>query len=154
MTNSLATIHSHPNTKIMYRLSLISLTTILMTALTGINANAEQFNTSGTAYGLAVTYDFAFPNSKISAYAGPRLLFASGSGQLNNFSINTNETHIGLIAGADYAISEQFTAGLNVTYDFSVSGSNSYNQIGTTNNGNFPVSSGGFNLGVNLGYSF
>ncbi len=112
---------------------------------------------SGTAYGLAVTYDFTFTNSKISGYVGPRVLFVSASGDVESVNVNANQTNIGLIAGVDYAISDKLSAGLNATYDFSRSGS--YTAKGyvanSPLNGTFPLSGGGsFNIGVNVGYSF
>lgn len=137
----------------MHRLSLISLTTILMTAIAGISVNAEQLVPSGTAYGLAVTYDFTFSNSKISGYVGPRVLFVSASGNVQSLIVNANETNIGLIAGVDYAISDKWTAGINAIYDVSRSGS--YSASGSKNSdGTYPISGSGFNVGINLGYSF
>jgi hypothetical protein len=110
---------------------------------------------SGTAYGLAITYDFIFSNSKLSGYVGPRLLFVSASGDAGgSVKVTANQTNIGLLAGIDYQISDRFTAGLNAIYDFSRSGS--YTITGSNNgfDGTRSISSSGFNVGINLGYSF
>jgi opacity protein-like surface antigen len=117
---------------------------------------------NGTAYGLAITYDFKSPDSKIVGYVGPRILFgsASGSGTLvngNKFSTSANETSIGLTAGADYAISPDFTAGVNATYNFSRSGTGSYTETTPTITRdpiNSSISGATFNVGLNFGYRF
>jgi hypothetical protein len=142
----------------MYRLSLISLTTIAMTTLAAGNVNAQETRTispSGTAYGLAVTYDFIFSNSKISGYVGPRILFVSASDNAGTtVNVKANETNIGLIAGVDYAISDKFTAGINATYDVSRSGSYSVTGSNNGRDRTESISGSGFNVGINLGYSF
>jgi opacity protein-like surface antigen len=111
---------------------------------------------TGTAYGLSVTYDFQSPDSKIVGYVGPRVLFASasGSGDFGGtpFTTNTTETNIGLTAGADYAISDNLTAGLNATYNFSRTGTTSATFGGITPS--TPISGGSFNFGVSVGYNF
>jgi hypothetical protein len=112
-----------------------------------------------TSYGLALTYDLNSPESKLSGYVGPRILFTSASGSgLDAFGVPTtasvSTTDIGLTAGADYAISDNFTAGLNATYNFSSSGtldaSNALGERGSRSGSG----SGGFKFGINLGYSF
>lgn len=118
----------------------------------------EILNTigTGTGYGLAVTYDFKSPDSKIVGYVGPRILFgsASGSGTRGGtaFTTSTNETNIGLTAGADYAITPDFTAGLNATYNFSRSGTTSVTATDRTFSSS--ISGGTFNVGINAAYSF
>jgi opacity protein-like surface antigen len=113
---------------------------------------------SGIGYGLAVTYDFKSPDSKIVGHVGPRILFASTSGSgtftgtTQGFTTSTNETNIGLTAGADYAIAPDITAGINATYNFSRSGTTSVTSSGgTTSTG---LSGGTFNVGINAAYSF
>jgi opacity protein-like surface antigen len=114
-----------------------------------------QLVPSGTAYGLAITYDLAFSDSKLSGYVGPRILFVSASGRIGSVNINANQTNIGLLAGVDYKISDQLTAGLSAIYDFSRSGSFTATGSTTANsNGTTSYSGSGFNVGVNLGYSF
>ncbi len=107
------------------------------------------YNFSGTAYGLGITYDFAFPNSQISGYAGPRILFASDSRQ----GANSNLTNIGLVAGADYKISQNFTVGLNIIYNVSASGSYSVPTPSSRYVDSFS-DSGDFRFGINAGYNF
>jgi opacity protein-like surface antigen len=111
---------------------------------------------SGTAYGLAVTYDFKSADSKISGYVGPRVLFGSASGSMSNsigsFTTSTSETNIGLTAGADYAIAPDLTAGLSAAYDFSRSGTFSITTPLGTNTSQ--LSGGNFKMGINVGYSF
>lgn len=108
---------------------------------------------SGTAYGVALTYDLTSPRNKLQAYVGPRILFASTSGNQDSISIKANETNIGLIAGADYAISPSFTTGLNATYNFSRSGS--YTLTDAQNNSSkTSISGGDFRFGINFNYTF
>jgi Opacity family porin protein len=113
----------------------------------------------GTAYGIAITYDFTFPESRISAYVGPRILSSSSSGVSTAINggvgigaTSASVTEIGLIVGADYAISTDFTAGLNATYNFAKSGSYSIRFPGLTDN--IPVSGNDFSIGINVGYNF
>lgn len=109
---------------------------------------AANLTGSGTAYGLAATYDFRSPDSKISGYVGPRIQFASGSTGI----VSSSETSIGLIAGADYLISPDFTAGLSATYDFSKSATfTSTSGLGKISGSS---SGGNFQLGLNVGYNF
>jgi opacity protein-like surface antigen len=113
---------------------------------------------SGIGYGLAVTYDFKSPDSKIVGYVGPRILFGSSSGSgtfagsTQGFTTSANETNIGLTAGADYAIAPDITAGINATYNFSRSGTATLTSGGLT--GSTALSGGTFNVGINAGYSF
>jgi opacity protein-like surface antigen len=113
---------------------------------------------TGTAYGLTVSYDFKSPDSKIAGYIGPRVLFASASGSGNNstffgpFTTSTNETNIGLTAGADYAISPDVTAGLTATYNILRSGTTSVTTNGSTLSDS--LSGGNFNVGINVSYNF
>lgn len=108
---------------------------------------------SGTAYGVALTYDLTSQRSKLQAYVGPRILFASTSGNQDGISIKANETNIGLIAGADYAISPSFITGLNATYNFSRSGS--YTLTDAQNNSSkTSISGGDFRFGINFNYTF
>ncbi len=129
-------------------------TTAGQQGITDINNNLG----TGIGYGLAVTYDFKSPDSKIVGYVGPRILFASTSGSgtftgsAQGFTTSTNETNIGLTAGADYAIAPDITAGINATYNFSRSGTASVTTNGVT--GSTGLSGGTFNVGINAAYSF
>ena len=120
-----------------------------------IDAVSKTIGT-GTAFGLAATYDFKSPDSKITGYVGPRILFGSASGSGNvgvvPFTVDTKELNIGLTAGADYAVSENFTAGLNATYNFSRSGTATLTT--PTGSSDIPISGGGFNFAINVGYNF
>jgi F0F1-type ATP synthase delta subunit len=109
---------------------------------------------SGTAYGAAITYDFESADKKLSGYIGPRVLFASGSSKIGNFDTSTTETNFGLLLGADYAISNDFIAGLSATYNFSKTGTLNVSGPGGFN-GSTPVSGGNsLDIGVNFGYRF
>lgn len=108
---------------------------------------------SGTAYGAAITYDFQSADKKISGYVGPSILFANGSSKIGNFDTSTSQTSIGLLLGADYAISTDLTAGLSATYNFSKSGDLSVSGPGGFK-GSAPVSGSSFDIGVNFGYRF
>lgn len=111
---------------------------------------------TGTAFGLAATYDFKSPDSKIVGYVGPRILFGSASGSGNigavPFTVDTKELNIGLTAGADYAVSDNFTAGLNATYNFSRNGTSTLTT--PAGSADIPISGGGFNFAINVGYNF
>jgi Opacity family porin protein len=137
------------------------------------NANlVSEYPGSGIGYGLALTYDFKSADGKIQGYIGPRILFGSASNSVNitgstasaltladgaSITTSTSETNIGLTAGTDFAISENFTAGVNATYDFYRSGN--YNFSGNSlvtgaTSINAPLSGGNFKFGVNVGYNF
>ena len=129
--------------------------------LLGNNLNNLLKPVSGTAYGIAFTYDFTLlPESKLSGYVGPRILFASAATDRGS-EFKANETSIGIVAGVDYTIFNNLTAGLNVTYNFATIGS--YKVRGQTfgkdtiqENYKYdvPFSSGDFKIGVNVGYNF
>ncbi len=108
---------------------------------------------TGTAYGVAVTYDFQSADSKLSGYFGPRVMFANGSSKIGNLDTTTNETSFGLLAGADYEIISDLTVGLSATYNFFKSGS-----LTVTGPGGFSgsalVSGSNLDIGVNVGYRF
>jgi Opacity family porin protein len=108
---------------------------------------------SGTAYGAAVTYDFSSADNKLSGYVGPRVMFANGSGKVGNFDTNTSETSLGLLLGADYAITPDFTAGLSGTYNFSKTGTLNVSAPGGFN-GSSSISGSSFDVGINFGYRF
>jgi hypothetical protein len=108
---------------------------------------------SGTAYGAAVTYDFSSADNKFSGYVGPRVMFANGSGKVGNFDTNTSETSLGLLLGADYAITPDFTAGLSGTYNFSKTGTLNVSAPGGFN-GSSSISGSSFDVGINFGYRF
>jgi opacity protein-like surface antigen len=116
----------------------------------------DLLSNTGTGYGLAVTYDFKLPDSKIVGYIGPRVLFGSSSGSGTSltgaYTISTNETNVGLTAGADYAISPDVTAGLSATYNVLRSGTTSVTTAGQTLSE--AISGGNFNVGINVMYNF
>jgi Opacity family porin protein len=107
---------------------------------TGVPASVIGSRLSGTSFGLAATYDFKLdPQGKSTAYVGPKLSFSSASGpatfngnDIQGSNIDVSETKIGLVAGADYGISDNFTIGANVTYNLSrsVNSSGSINFLG------------------------
>jgi hypothetical protein len=121
----------------------------------GLNTVLNAIGT-GFAYGLAVTYDFKSPDGQLSGYVGPRMLIgsASGSSTTNGVITNTstNETNIGLTAGADYAITPDFTAGLNATYNFARNATTASTTQGFK--GTSGTSASTFNFGINVGYNF
>ena len=119
---------------------------------------------SGTSFGLAATYDFKLdPQGKSTAYIGPKVSFSSASGPatINGIDIagsklDVSDTKIGIVAGADYGISDDFSVGASVTYNLSrsVSASGSFGAL-STNVSNF-VQPGGSSLdfGVRAAYRF
>jgi hypothetical protein len=137
-----------------------------------LNSFASDSLGSGIAYGLSLTYDFKSADGKIQGYIGPSILFGSASNSSNttgsgastlgfpngvSATTSTSETNIGLTAGTDLAISENFTAGVNATYNFSRSGNYNFsaNAPGVGNASlTAPLSGGNFKFGVNFGYSF
>jgi Opacity family porin protein len=108
---------------------------------------------SGTAFGFAMTYDFQSADGKLSGYVGPRVMFANGSSKIGSFDTSTNETSVGLLAGGDYAITSDLTAGLSATYNFSKSGTLSVTGPGGFS-GSAGFSSSSLDIGVNVGYRF
>lgn len=135
--------------------SVVQLST-LGTSLNFIDTQAFANVGSGTAYGIALTYDFKSPNGKIQGYVGPSILFgsASRSDTVNGLprTASASETNIGLTAGTDFIISDNFTAGINTTYNLSRSGSFNVNVPGVAINA--PISGGNFTAGFNFGYNF
>jgi Opacity family porin protein len=120
---------------------------------------------SGTSFGLAATYDFKLdPQGKSTAYIGPKLAFSSASGpatfngnDIQGSRIDVSETKIGLVAGADYGISDNFSIGANVTYNLSrsVNASGSINFLGIPNiNNNVQPAGSSLDFGVRAAYRF
>jgi Opacity family porin protein len=120
---------------------------------------------SGTSFGLAATYDFKLdPQGKSTAYIGPKLAFSSASGpatfngnDIQGSKIDVSETKIGLVAGADYGISDNFSIGANVTYNLSrsVNASGSINALGIPNiNNNIQSAGSSLDFGVRASYRF
>jgi Opacity family porin protein len=120
---------------------------------------------SGTSFGLAATYDFKLdPQGKSTAYIGPKLAFSSASGpatfngnDIQGSKIDVSETKIGLVAGADYGISDNFSIGANVTYNLSrsVNASGSINAFGIPNiNNNIQSTGSSLDFGVRASYRF
>jgi Opacity family porin protein len=132
---------------------------------TGIPAGIIGSRLSGTSFGVAATYDFKLdPQGKSTAYIGPKLSFSSASGpatfngnDLPGSKIDVSETKIGLVAGADYGISDNFTIGANVTYNLSrsVNASGSINFLGLQNiNNNVQPAGSSLDFGVRAAYRF
>jgi hypothetical protein len=114
---------------------------------------------SGIAYGAAITYDIDSADKKFTAYIGPRALFSSGSvsqtlngGQVA--SLGYNQTDIGLLVGGDYAISDNFTAGVNVVYNFARSGSATLTTPLGTQIQSGSINGNNFDFGINFAYRF
>jgi len=119
------------------------------------NTNAVGFTPgSGTAYGAAITYDFESADKKFIGYVGPRILFASGSNRIGNFDTSTSETDIGVLIGADYAISNDFIAGLSATYNFSKTGTLNVSGAGGFSGSAALSGSNSLDVGINFGYRF
>lgn len=132
---------------------------------TAIPAGIIGSRLSGTSFGVAATYDFKLdPQGKSTAYVGPKLAFASSSGpatfngaDIPGSSLNVSETRIGLVAGADYGVSDNFTIGANVTYNLSnsVNASGSINFLGIPDIANNVRSTGSsLDFGVRASYRF
>lgn len=132
---------------------------------TGVPAGIIGSRLSGTSFGLAATYDFKLDSQgKSTAYIGPKLAFSSASGpatfngnDLPGSKIDVSETKIGLVAGADYGISDNFTIGANVTYNLSrsVNASGSINFFGIPNiNNNVQPAGSSLDFGVRAAYRF
>jgi hypothetical protein len=119
---------------------------------------------TGTSFGVAATYDFNLDRQgKSTAYIGPKVAFASASGPATYYgqdipgsNVNISETKIGMVIGADYAVSDDFVVGANLTYNISRSTSGS-GTLGN-NSGNisdFIQSNGSsLDLGVRVGFRF
>ncbi len=116
---------------------------------TVLDASLNAIGT-GFGYGAAITYDFKSPDSKIIGYVGPKIVAGSTSGTGSvggvTFDSSSREASIGLTGGADYAISPDFTVGLNATYNF-------YRRTEVGANA-IPFTGPTFNVGLNAGYSF
>jgi Outer membrane protein beta-barrel domain len=90
-------------------------------------AGSVTFNGTGIQYGLAVTYDFKLdPEGRTRAFLGPKVAFSSGTGSasFNGVEIpasqaTVNETKIGMVVGAETALSDSFMVGANATINFS-----------------------------------
>ncbi len=120
-----------------------------------INTIADTINTGSiSAYGIAATYEFKSPDLKTTGYVGPRILTSSGSVQgiaTNGFgftavNIPINEITVGLIAGTDFALTPDLTAGINATYNF-------YRGI-RIDSSDIQSTGTSFNFGANIAYNF
>jgi Opacity family porin protein len=132
---------------------------------TGVPAGFIGSRLNGTSFGVAATYDFKLdPKGKSTAYIGPKLTFASASGpatfngnDISGSKIDVSETKIGLVAGADYGISDDFTIGANVTYNLSrsVNASGSINFFGLPDiSNNVQPAGSSLDFGVRASYRF
>jgi opacity protein-like surface antigen len=83
------------------------------------------------------------------------ILMASGTNAQGQSVDNTKQysINLGLTAGTDFILSDNFTAGINSTYNLSRSGSSNINApgVGVIN---VPISGGNFKFGVNFAYNF
>jgi opacity protein-like surface antigen len=132
----------------------------------GLNLPAGTIGSrlSGTSFGLAATYDFKLdPQGKSTAYIGPKVSFASASGpatingvDVAGSKLDISDTKIGVVAGADYGISDNFSIGANVTYNLSrsVSGSGSFGVLNTNVNNFIQPAGGSLDFGVRAAYRF
>jgi hypothetical protein len=121
-------------------------------------------NLSGNSFGLAATYDFKLDSQgKSVAYIGPKIAFSNASGSASfagadipQAKVNASETKIGLVAGLDYGLSDNFTIGANATYNFSRSLSSSGSFAGTSADISNLIQSGGsaLDFGVRASYRF
>jgi opacity protein-like surface antigen len=119
---------------------------------------------SGTSFGLAATYDFKLdPQGKSTAYIGPKVSFASASGpatingaDVPGSKLDISDTKIGIVAGADYGVSDNFTIGASVTYNLSrsVSGSGSFGVLNTNVNNFIQPAGSSLDFGVRAAYRF
>jgi Outer membrane protein beta-barrel domain len=90
------------------------------TDINNIAKSVEDF--SGLGYGISATYDFKSADGKIVGYVGPRILSSgvsvTGTKGFTPVKIDITEINVGLIAGADFALAPDLTAGINATYNF------------------------------------
>jgi hypothetical protein len=120
--------------------------------------NAGGRDILGAAIGAGFTYDFDLADKKFNAYVGPRALFSSGSETVSDgiqsASLNYSQTDIGLLVGGDYTISDNFTAGVSVVYNFA----RNYNATTITPTGrqdvNATFNNNNFDFGINFAYRF
>jgi hypothetical protein len=130
-----------------------------------IPAGFSTISGSGTSLGIGATYDFKIdPENKTSLYVGPKISFNSASGPqiLTNpttkesvetgTKTNLTETKIGLIFGGDFAVSNDFTIGANITYNLgrSISVSNSGPNTGEI----FQPSGSALDFGIRAAFQF
>lgn len=118
---------------------------------------------SGIAFGLAATYEYKDLGDRLKSYIGPRIEFSSASGPLTaggtsftGTNINVNQTKIGLIAGTDYEVSDDFTIGASSTFNFSNSISGNYSDPNGSQSLNNVAQPSGSSLefGIRAGYRF
>jgi Opacity family porin protein len=126
-----------------------------------IPAGAIQRNASGPSFGVAATYDLKLdPQGQSTAYIGPKVSVSSLSSdpftfQGADYQLKLDETKIGLVAGVDYAVSNDFLVGANITYNLSRSLSVSNGNGGRTDLNNIIQSSGNsVDFGVRASYRF
>lgn len=92
-----------------------------------VEAGLITNSNTGISYGIAATYDFKIDSDgKTSAYIGPKVAVTSVSGPLtvngqqsNLGTLDLTEAKIGLIFGADMAVTKDLDIGVNATYNFS-----------------------------------
>jgi hypothetical protein len=132
-------------------------------AAPGAPAGTLTNQNSGIAYGLAATYDIKLDeNGRTTAYIGPKIEFSSASGALTaagisfpGTNINVNQTKIGLMAGGDFAVSDDFTIGANTTLNISNSISGNASVPGGSGSLNdFQTTGSSLEFGIRAAYRF
>jgi hypothetical protein len=119
-------------------------------------------NLSGPSFGVAVTYDLKLdPQGQSTAYLGPKVSLASLSGSVVTNQgteviqkISLDEAKFGLVAGVDYAVSNDFLVGANITCNLSRSLSVSNNGGRTSLNDEIQSSGNSVDFGIRASYRF
>jgi opacity protein-like surface antigen len=132
-----------------------------------IKAGRVTNSSTGTSFGIAATYDFKIdPDGKTSIYIGPKIAFTSASGPVTvdgvkqsntpNNIFDFSETKIGLIIGADMAVTNDLAIGVNAAYSFSrsISASGSGVQGFPTGSGLFQPAGTSLDFGIRAAYRF
>lgn len=132
-----------------------------------IKAGRVTNSNTGTSFGIAATYDFKIdPDGKTSIYIGPKIAFTSASGPITadgvkqsntaNNIFDFSETKIGLIVGADMAVTNDLAIGVNAAYNFSrsISAAGSGLQGFPTGRSLFQPAGTSLDFGIRAAYRF
>jgi opacity protein-like surface antigen len=132
-----------------------------------IKAGRVTNSNTGTSFGIAATYDFKIePDGKTSVYIGPKIAFTSAAGPVTvdgakrsntpNNIFDFSETKIGLIIGADMAVTNDLAIGVNAAYNFSrsISTSGSGLQGFPTGGSLFQPAGTSLDFGIRAAYRF
>jgi opacity protein-like surface antigen len=132
-----------------------------------IKAGRVTNSNTGTSFGIAATYDFKIdPDGKTSVYIGPKIVFTSAAGPVTvdgakqsntpNNIFDFSETKIGLIIGADMAVTNDLAIGVNAAYNFSrsISTSGSGLQGFPTGGSLFQPAGTSLDFGIRAAYRF